>query len=138
MKALNKYITQELKAGYTIVIAVSNDKKRKRLLEYLRVDYVLINLLSEIKKGKLNIINKDYQLGFKSFDEKLILITESDLDEPSIRKVRPQTKFKNTERISSYQKLQVGDYVVHDIHGIGIYQGVVTLTKSGLKKIFTS
>ncbi|HHX93735.1 MAG TPA: transcription-repair coupling factor [Tenericutes bacterium] len=136
LKALNKYITQELKAGYTIVIAVSNDKKRKRLLEYLRVDYVLINLLSEIKKGKLNIINKDYQLGFKSFDEKLILITESDLDEPSIRKVRPQTKFKNTERISSYQKLQVGDYVVHDIHGIGIYQGVVTLTKSGLKKDF--
>ena len=28
----------------------------------------------------------------------------------------------------------MGDYVVHFAHGIGIYQGIKTLTKNGLKK----
>ena len=36
--------------------------------------------------------------------------------------------------ISDINKLSVGDYVVHNIHGIGVYNGIKTLSLSGVKK----
>ena len=37
-------------------------------------------------------------------------------------------------KIRDINKLNIGDYVVHVTHGIGIYKGIKTLTKNGLKK----
>lgn len=37
-------------------------------------------------------------------------------------------------KIRDINKLSIGDYVVHIAHGIGIYKGIKTLTKNGLKK----
>jgi len=37
-------------------------------------------------------------------------------------------------KIRDINKLNIGDYVVHVVHGIGIYRGIKTLTKNGLKK----
>ena len=37
-------------------------------------------------------------------------------------------------KIRDITKLNKGDYVVHALHGIGIYQGITTLVKNGLKK----
>ena len=37
-------------------------------------------------------------------------------------------------KIKDYEQLEVGDYVVHATHGIGIYNGLITLENHGLKK----
>jgi len=37
-------------------------------------------------------------------------------------------------KIRDINKLNVGDYIVHITHGIGVYKGIRTLTKNGLKK----
>ena len=37
-------------------------------------------------------------------------------------------------RLTSYLDLTVGDFVVHDVHGIGIYEGIKTLTVGGITR----
>ena len=45
-----------------------------------------------------------------------------------------RTRFKYTSKIKSISNLEVGDYVVHSINGIGIYNGIRTLSKNGVLK----
>ena len=44
------------------------------------------------------------------------------------KKKRASRRGSNEEKIKNIDKLQVGDYVVHKIHGIGRYQGIVRMT----------
>ena len=45
-----------------------------------------------------------------------------------------KTKEKKASRIASFTDLNVGDYVVHETHGIGIYQGTKRLTSEGASR----
>ena len=45
-----------------------------------------------------------------------------------------KTNFKYGTRIKDITKLEIGDYIVHNIHGIGRYLGMKTITKNGLNK----
>ncbi len=45
---------------------------------------------------------------------------------------RKQKKEKDMQRILSYAELDVGDYVVHMVHGIGIYKGIESITIDGI------
>ncbi|MNC04168.1 Transcription-repair-coupling factor [compost metagenome] len=51
------------------------------------------------------------------------------------RKARKLNKgIDNAERIKSYTELKIGDYVVHQNHGIGKYMGIGTLEVSGIHR----
>ena len=45
-----------------------------------------------------------------------------------------KTKFRYGSKVKDINKLKVGDYVVHQMHGIAKYLGIVTLTVKGMKK----
>ena len=46
-----------------------------------------------------------------------------------------KAKHKNSgKKITSYLELSAGDYVVHDVHGIGIFEGIRTLTAAGVTR----
>ena len=45
-----------------------------------------------------------------------------------------KTKEKKASKIASFTDLNVGDYVVHETHGIGIYQGTKRLTSEGASR----
>ena len=47
---------------------------------------------------------------------------------------RKSKKDKDLQRIMSYAELDVGDYVVHQVHGIGIYKGINSITIDGITK----
>ena len=49
---------------------------------------------------------------------------------------KKKSKKSAQERIMSYADLTPGDYVVHDVHGIGIYQGLQTVTVDGITRDF--
>lgn len=105
------------------------NKDNKKVYFYLTKD-------SEIKTIKklipgANIIKENLTKGFIIDD--IVCISENDIGIHIIH-----NKYKNNlhigKRIKSYNDLQKGDYVVHINHGIGIYNGLVTLTKDGLAK----
>lgn len=45
---------------------------------------------------------------------------------------KSRSKKSSRERIMSYADLEIGDYVVHDIHGIGQYEGLESITHNGI------
>ncbi len=47
---------------------------------------------------------------------------------------RKKKKKSGTEAILSYNDLEVGDFVVHEIHGIGQYMGIENLTVDGVSR----
>ncbi len=47
---------------------------------------------------------------------------------------RRKKKRSGTETILSYNDLEVGDFVVHEIHGIGQYMGIENLTVDGVSR----
>mgnify|MGYP004732452577 CR=1 FL=1 len=50
------------------------------------------------------------------------------------RRVRTSSAVKEKKKLSSYADLSVGDLVVHEIHGIGKFEGVVRMPVDGAEK----
>ncbi len=99
--------------------------------------YFYLSKDSEIKKIKeiipnAKIIKKKILKGF--IINKLVCISEYDIGIT----INKEYKYKNNlhigKKIKSYNDLEKGDYVVHLAYGIGIYDGLVTLSKNGLDK----
>ncbi|MBQ9513178.1 MAG: transcription-repair coupling factor [Lachnospiraceae bacterium] len=66
--------------------------------------------------------------GFAYPELKFAVISESDIFTGREKK-RRKKKFKGDgEKITSFADLKVGDYVVHEDHGLGIYQGIEQIT----------
>ncbi|AIQ61791.1 transcription-repair coupling factor [Paenibacillus stellifer] len=73
--------------------------------------------------------------GFELPSIHLAVITEGELFSQKQRKARKNSKhMDNAERIKSYTELKIGDYVVHQNHGIGKYMGIGTLEVSGIHR----
>ena len=71
--------------------------------------------------------------GFEMPAEKFVCISLSGGGTKTERAIRrraektKKTSSKSKEKILSYADLDVGDYVVHDVHGIGIYMGLESI-----------
>ncbi len=70
--------------------------------------------------------------GFVLPDLGLALVTENNLIPQRKKKKRP--RYREGIRLSDYRELNSGDYVVHEQHGIGKYQGVSTLEINSVKR----
>ena len=74
--------------------------------------------------------------GFESPKAKFVFITLSDGEKSrkaSVGKLK-SSKSGAKNRLNSYLELTVGDFVVHDVHGIGVYEGIKTLTVGGITR----
>ncbi len=81
------------------------------------------------------LIEGNLQQGFELPSSQLIVITEGEMFSQKQRKARRTDKrMDNAERIKSYTELKVGDYVVHQNHGIGKYVGIGTLEIAGIHR----
>jgi len=106
------------------------EKEGKEVYFYLTKDSE-IKIIKKLIPGA-NIINKPLNKGF--IIDKYVCISEYDIG----THVESFAKYSNNlhigKKIKSYNDLEKGDYVVHINHGIGVYNGLVTLTKDGLQK----
>ncbi len=70
--------------------------------------------------------------GFEIMDTDTILIAYKDIF--GAKKKKKRFKVKGASKIDSFTDLKIGDYVVHENHGIGKYKGVEQLNVQGVKK----
>jgi len=131
-----KNLTQMLKKGI-VLVPISNELRYDRLKEILlesSIPYQSIDKPSQIKKGQVNIIFGSYFISLSILDNYINIINEKTLFEYKyeIRKPKYKSVFKNTTKISHYNELKDGDYVVHFDYGIGIYKGLKTIDNNGI------
>jgi len=114
------------KNGYRILILAPGSTRAKRLVSDL-AGYGIEAFYSEDSNRELNPgeIMTAYGAVHKGFyypQIRFAVITEADIF--GDKKVRKKKKRYNGKAIQSFSELAVGDYVVHESHGLGIYRGI--------------
>ena len=107
---------------------------RKAEIDFIKEMFHVTRVVDEehLFTERVNILNKKINNGFE-FD-KYVVIGEYDIEKINNREIKYKNSYKIGKKIKGFDQLQVGDYVVHTIHGIGQYQGVISLTKNGVVK----
>lgn len=125
MNVLKSEMERWKKSGANIMMLASNEERMDRMRRVL-LDYGIDEPM--LLKGNL-------QTGFEFPSVHLVVITEGEMFSKKQRKARKFGKsMDNAQRIKSYTELKVGDYVVHQNHGIGKYVGIGTLEVGGIHK----
>lgn len=131
---LKEEISRYKKSNYTVILqsnsSLSLQTLHKTLQEYeISLDYVND---TKIHEHAVQLVEGHLVQGFNFVDEKIVLITEYEILQKKVkRKVRRQN-ISNAERLKNYNELEKGDYVVHNVHGIGRYLGIETIEISGI------
>ena len=127
---LREFVNKRLEAKKTIIFCLS----RKAEIDFIKEMFHVTRVVDEehLFIEKVNILNKKINNGFE-FD-KYVVIGEYDIEKINNREIKYKNSYKIGKKIKGFDQLQVGDYVVHTIHGIGQYQGVISLTKNGVVK----
>lgn len=111
------------------VIIVSPSRTRaKRLAEDLTADGVTVffreNTMRTLKPGEIMTFAGRMRKGFAYPEIGFTVFTESDIFGEEKKKKKRSRRYDGGERIRDFSELKVGDYVVHEHYGIGIYRGV--------------
>ncbi len=126
---------------YEIVLLSVSRTRASRLAQQLR-DYELHAYCPDEgektqaeNRGAVKVLNGYLHTGFVLPQEKLVMLTEADMfgNAGEVQKKRKQKKYEG-QRIQKLSELSVGDYVVHESHGIGIYRGIERIESGGITK----
>lgn len=122
--------------GYkTIILSGTEERGRrlhKTLLEMNIESSFLENKDDEIKSSQIFITPGSIKGGFEYSKIKFIVLSDKEVFGAARSKRRK--KYKKASKQISLVDLSVGDYVVHENHGIGRYEGVEQLDIQGIKK----
>ena len=133
---LKEEINRFRKSDYTVVLqansASSLQSLHKNLQDYeIHLDYIKDK---DIHEKAVQLIEGNLVQGFNFVDEKIVLITEHEMIQKKIKRRIRRQNISNAERLKDYNELEKGDYVVHNIHGIGRYLGIETIEVSGVHR----
>lgn len=131
---LSQEIRNYLSIQKTVIICLKNKYQIQKLENLFKESEYIITNEEKIFENKINFIIKNIEKGY--IFNNYVIICEKDIF--SSNNAKYKTNFQIGKKIKDISKLQIGDYIVHFIHGIGRYMGLKTLTKNGIKKDYLS
>lgn len=126
---LVKSVSNWKKKKYRIIILCTSATRAKRIAAEFE-DYDIVSFYSEdldreLKPSEVMVAAGRLAKGFEFPDQKLVVVSESDIFQTGEHAGKKRRKPKYSgEKITSFADISVGDYVVHENHGIGIYRGI--------------
>ncbi|GGE24073.1 transcription-repair coupling factor [Streptococcus himalayensis] len=137
---LKDEIARYRKSGYTVILQASSDSSLQSLQQHLQEYAIDLDYLKEenIYRDAVQLIAGSLVQGFQFVDEKIVLITEFEIFQKKIKRRVRRQQISNAERLKDYNELEKGDYVVHQVHGIGQYLGIETIEISGVHRDYVS
>lgn len=129
---LKSDLLNHVKNNKTVIICVLDKNMASRISNYLEIDDIIYTDECNIIDGKINLIIKSIPRGF--IYGNYIVISDVDIFSLGNTVKKYKSKFKTGTRTSNILDINKGDFVVHEMFGIGIYDGLVTIPKNGMKK----
>jgi len=129
-------------AGYQIVVATDRPHQVKRALREAELPWQETDSPNRSDQSDSSELAGRRPLllwrgnlggGFVWDTQRFVLITDAELFEHHRLRLPPR-RFNEGVPITSIMDLQPGDYVVHIHHGIGIFRGLTTLERDGVKR----
>ncbi len=126
-EALVKDLKRYRKTGHRVLLLSGSRTRAKRLAEDLRgeelTSFYSEDPFREIQPGEIMTFYGHVLKGFEYPLIKFVVISESDIFGAEKKKKRKKKKYEG-QKINDFAELKVGDYVVHESHGLGIYKGI--------------
>ena len=134
--ALGKDIKAWKEQNCAIILLTGGENRGRRLqktLEEMNIPSVYCESLDgNIILREVVLLPVSYNKGFLHPDAHLCVLSDTDIFGSAYHRARK--KQNAGERISSFTDLKPGDYVVHDLHGVGIYLGVTQMKGDGVTR----
>ncbi|WP_105616715.1 transcription-repair coupling factor [Vallitalea okinawensis] len=133
---LQKEIENWVSNNYRVLLLAGSKTRAERLVEELRDRDIRAifssKLINPIISGEVVVANGSLHKGFEYPTLKYVVISESEV----FGKAKPKKKRKKAKgsRINSFSDLNIGDYVVHENHGVGIYRGIEQINVDNVSK----
>lgn len=123
---LVKDLHQYKKQGYRIVLLSGSRTRAERLAKDLQEEGLAAfygqDYDREICPGEIMVVYGHAKKGFEYPLVKFAVMTESDIFGQEQKKKKK--KNYSGSRIQDFAELSIGDFVVHEKHGLGIYRGI--------------
>ncbi len=126
---LKQFIDKNI--GKTIIFYLSKSNEINEISK-LFTNINIIDDESKILKDKINIVRKKLLNGFEI--DNYVVISEYDIEMKEYHKLKYKTNLKIGTKLKDANDLEIGDYVVHYKHGIGVYNGITSLKKNNITK----
>ena len=125
-----------LKKDTRIVVFAGTEKSAKNLSETLNDENIVSVYFpvipADFPKGAVSVLPGSLTSGFSYPRDKFYVFTYSKVYQSKTR--RRNSGFKAKDTIHSLDELRKGDYIVHSIHGIGIFDGITQLEANKIIK----
>ncbi len=128
-----------LRSGYTCVVMAGTEKNAKELAFDLETEGIAAHFFpivpAEFPKKSVSVIAGAVSAGFEYNSLKFILFSYSRAVALQSKK-QTKKRFKQGKALMSLEDVSKGDYVVHAAYGIGVFDGIKTMTVDGKVKDF--
>ena len=122
IRDLSNDISAWRKGGGEVYLLSGGQARGERLMDsLLGVDFK--------PEAQVHILPHALSRGFLWPEIGLYVLSDADIYGKSYKKARSQKS--SGERISAFTDLKEGDYVVHEMHGVGVYLGVTRIQTEG-------
>ncbi|HEY3276288.1 MAG TPA: transcription-repair coupling factor [Syntrophorhabdaceae bacterium] len=137
-KTLSEKFRQDWSRVPYMYVFANTMHQGERLCEIFRNYDIPLPVLNKMslssKDGERGIVVGPLRRGFRTGE--IIVLTEEDIVGPKKRVARARKDSGIDEFLTSFKDLQVGEWVVHVDHGIGVYKGIFELQIGGHTKDF--
>ena len=127
------------KDRYRVVLFVGSSARGERLANDLR-EYGLLAFFSDdmakqVQPGQVMLLRGDLHRGFSLPMLRFVVLAEGDLFGKKKRRKHRGTNREGT-KVNRFSDLKVGDYVIHEAHGLGVYRGTERMELKGVERDF--
>lgn len=138
-KLLLDELRTNIKLNYRTVVLTDSLLRVQRMVSNIIEEglaaYAYEDMKEMPKRGSIAVAKGALGRGFSYPEAGFAVISMKEIAESGRRRqVKKRRKFKNGQKISSFSDLTVGDYVVHENHGVGIYHGIVQMEDGDSKR----
>ena len=136
-ETLVKDLARYKKNGYRVLLLSGSRTRARRLAEDLRDNELSAvyteDPFREVLEGEVLTYYGYVNRGFEYPMLKFVVICESDIFGAEKKKKKKKRLYQG-QKINDFNELKVGDFVVHETHGLGIYQGIEKVEMGGVVK----
>lgn len=138
VEQLIKDLTRFKKKGYRVLVVSSSRTRAKRLATDISEEGVQAfyseNKDRELQPGEVMTLYGRVRQGFEYPLIRFVVLCDTDIFGAERKKKKKKTSAYSGQKIKDFSELKVGDYVIHENYGMGIYRGIDKITTDGVTK----
>ena len=135
MRHFKEEIKRYLERDYSVVLLGGSEEKTRRLEETVRdMGFEPVPLKDVLMPGVIQFDSGHVHGGFEMEEERFVLLNATEIFGETKKRKRRRKK----KDVIDLGSLSVGDYVVHEMHGIGKFMGTTNLEVQGIRRDYIS